>query len=51
MSKFVKDLMIAGIQKVVGDCREMVVLDVSKVDAVNANKLRLALRKKNSLAA
>ena len=39
--------MIDGIQKVVGDCREVVVLDVSKVDAVSANKLRLALRQKN----
>ena len=47
MSKLVKDLMIDGIQKVVGECREVVVLDVSKVDAVNANRLRLALRKKN----
>jgi len=47
MSKFVKDLMIDGIQKVVGDCREVVVLDVSKVDAVSANRLRIALRKKN----
>ena len=47
MSKYVKDLMIDGIQKVVGDCREVVVLDVSKVDAVSANKLRLALRQKN----
>ena len=47
MSKYVKDLMIDGIQKVIGDCREVVVLDVSKVDAVAANKLRLALRQKN----
>lgn len=47
MSKFVKELMIDGIQKVVGECREVVVLDVSKVDAVAANKLRLELRKKN----
>lgn len=47
MSKLVKDLMIDGIQKVVGECREVVVLDVSKIDAVNANRLRLALRKKN----
>ena len=47
MSKFVKDLMIDGIQKVIGDRREVLVLDVSKVDAVNANKLRLALRQKN----
>ena len=47
MSKFVKDMMIDGIQKVVGDCREVVVIDVSKVDAVNANRLRSALRLKN----
>ncbi len=47
MSKLVKDLMIDGIQKIVGECREVLVLDVSKVYAVNANKLRLALRKKN----
>ncbi|HEY0984535.1 MULTISPECIES: 50S ribosomal protein L10 [unclassified Schlesneria] len=47
MSKYVKDLMIDGIQKVVGECREVVVVDVSKVDAVNANKMRIALRQKN----
>ena len=47
MSKLVKDLMIDGIQKVVGDCREVVVLDVSKVDAISANRLRNELRKKN----
>lgn len=47
MSKYVKDLMIDGIQKVIGECREVVVLDVSKVDAVNANRMRLALRQKN----
>ena len=47
MSKLVKDLMIDGIQKHVGECREVLVVDVSKVDAVNANRLRLALRKKN----
>lgn len=47
MSKLVKDLMIDGIQKVVGECREVLVVDVSKVDAVSANRLRLELRKKN----
>src|SRR5690349_16427487 len=47
MSKIVKDLMIDGIQKVVGECREVLVVDVSKVDAVSANRLRLELRKKN----
>jgi large subunit ribosomal protein L10 len=47
MSKVVKELMIDGIKRVVGDAREVLVVDVSKVDAVNANKLRLALRKKN----
>lgn len=47
MSKVVKNLMISEIRQRIGEYREVVVLDASKVSAVAANKLRLALRKKN----
>lgn len=46
MSKVVKNLMISEIRQRVGEYREVLVLDASKVNAVAANKLRLTLRKK-----
>jgi large subunit ribosomal protein L10 len=46
MSKVVKQLMIADLQASLGDCREVLVVDVSKVDAVSTNKWRLGLQKK-----
>jgi len=46
MSKFVKQLMISDIQAELGDCREVLVVDVSKIGGVATNKWRLGLRKK-----
>lgn len=46
MSKVVKSMMINSIQGALGDCREVLILDASKLDGVTANQLRLSLRKK-----
>lgn len=46
MSKIVKQMMIADIQAQLGDCREVLVVDVSKLDGVSTNKWRLGLHKK-----
>jgi large subunit ribosomal protein L10 len=46
MSKYVKQMMIADIQAELGDCREVLVVDVSKMDGVTTNKWRLGLQKK-----
>ena len=47
MSRQIKDLLIGEIQSCVGDVRDLLVVDCSKLDAVSANKWRLALRKSN----
>ncbi len=47
MSKVVKRMMIDSIQREVGQYRELVVIDASKVDGISANKMRTALREKN----
>ncbi|MCA9083740.1 MAG: 50S ribosomal protein L10 [Planctomycetaceae bacterium] len=47
MSRQIKDLLIGEIQSRVGDVRDLLVVDCSKLDAVSANKWRLALRKSN----
>lgn len=46
MSKVVKQMMIADLQAALGDCREVLVVDVSKLTAVATNKWRLDLHKK-----
>jgi large subunit ribosomal protein L10 len=46
MSKVVKRMMIDSIQGALGECREVLVLDFSRLDGVKANELRLSLRKK-----
>lgn len=46
MSKVVKRMMIDSIQGALGDCREVLILDASRLDGVVANQLRLSLRKK-----
>lgn len=46
MSKLVKNMMIADLQAELGDCREVIVVDVSKMTAVATNKWRLDLQKK-----
>ena len=59
MGRHVKDMVIADIQKRIGSARDFIVVDASKLDAITANRWRLALRKerihaltvKNSIAA
>lgn len=46
MSKPVKEMIIAEIRAELGDRRDLLVLDVSKMDAISQNSMRLALRKK-----
>lgn len=46
MSKVVKSLMMEDIRQQIGDCRDMLVLNTSKLDGVTDNKLRLSLQKK-----
>lgn len=50
MSKFVKNMLIDEISDRVGDTRDMLVVDCSKLDAIAANKWRLALQAKNITA-
>ncbi|MEZ6061975.1 MAG: 50S ribosomal protein L10 [Planctomycetaceae bacterium] len=58
MSRRIKDMLISDIQSRLGDSRDFLVVDVSKLDAVSANKWRIALRQsrisaltvKNSIA-
>ncbi|OYW21594.1 MAG: 50S ribosomal protein L10 [Planctomycetales bacterium 12-60-4] len=46
MSKVDKNMMIADLQAELGDCREVLVVDVSKMTGVATNKWRLDLQKK-----
>jgi large subunit ribosomal protein L10 len=46
MSKHVKQMMINEIRSQIGDCRDLLVVDSSKVEAFTENKWRLALHKK-----
>jgi len=58
MARLVKDMVISDIQARIGDARDFIVVDVSRLDAISANRWRLALRKdriqaltvKNSIA-
>ena len=43
MSKLVKNMVIAEIQSRLGNTREMLAIDSSRLDAVTANRFRLAL--------
>ena len=43
MSKVVKEMMIRDIQDRLGDCRDMLVIDSSRLDAITDNRFRLAL--------
>lgn len=45
MSRQVKDMMIAEIQARIGDARDLLVVDSSKLDAITANQWRLGLSK------
>lgn len=59
MGRHVKEMVISDIQSRIGDVKDFIVVDCSKVDAVSANRWRLGLRKsqitaltvKNSIAA
>lgn len=46
MSKLVKKMMIDDIRTAVGEHRDLLVVDASKVDAVSANKWRLLMQSK-----
>jgi large subunit ribosomal protein L10 len=46
MSKAVKSMMMDDLRQTIGDCREVLVVDVSKLDGVTSNQWRLALQKK-----
>jgi large subunit ribosomal protein L10 len=46
MSKYVKEMVIDQICKRIGDSRDMLVINSSKIDAVTANKMQLAFQKK-----
>lgn len=50
MSKTVKSMMMDDLRSTIGDCREVLVVDVSKLDGVTSNKWRLALQKKKIYA-
>ena len=58
MSKQIKQLVIAEIERRLGDNRDFLVIDTSRLDAISANKFRLGLQEqsigaltvKNSLA-
>ena len=47
MSRQIKDMLIEDIQSRIGDSKDMLVVDCSKLDAISANKWRLGLREKN----
>lgn len=47
MSKVVKNMLIADVEKRLGEAKDLLVVDSSKLDAVSTNRLRLALREKN----
>lgn len=59
MGRQVKDMVISDIQSRIGDVKDFIVVDCSKIDAITANRWRLGLRKdritaltvKNSIAA
>ena len=59
MGRHVKDMVISDIQSRIGDAKDFIVVDCSKMDAISANRWRLGLRKdqitaltvKNSIAA
>lgn len=47
MSKVVKQMVMDEVQKRLDGARDLLVVDVSKMDALSANRLRLDLRKQN----
>jgi large subunit ribosomal protein L10 len=47
MSRQIKDMLIEDIQSRLGEARDFLVVDCSKLDAVSANEWRLGIRKSN----
>lgn len=45
MGRQVKDMVISDLQSRIGDTKDFLVVDCSKMDAISANRWRLALRK------
>ena len=50
MSKRIKEMLVSEIKSRVGDARDFLVVDSSRLDAITANQLRLALREQNIFA-
>jgi len=50
MSKFVKNLIVEDLERRVGETRDFLVIDASRLDANTSNRFRLALREKNITA-
>ncbi|MCA9065437.1 MAG: 50S ribosomal protein L10 [Planctomycetaceae bacterium] len=58
MSRHLKDMLISDIESKIGDTKDFLVVDCSKLDAISANRMRLGLREsaisaltvKNSIA-
>ncbi len=46
MSKAVKEMLIRDIQSRLGDCRDLLVVDASRLDAITDNRFRLALHER-----
>jgi large subunit ribosomal protein L10 len=46
MSKVIKGMMMDEIRQSVGECRDVLVIDMSKLDGVTDNKFRLEMQKK-----
>lgn len=47
MSRQIKNMLIEDLQQKIGDTKDMVVVDCSKLDAISANEWRLGMQKKN----
>lgn len=47
MSKKIKDMLVEDLRQRLGNARDMLVVDNSKLDGITANNLRLKLRKQN----
>ena len=50
MSRQIKTMLIDDLQSRLGDARDMLVVDCSKLDAITANKWRLGMRESNITA-
>ncbi len=50
MGRQVKEMVISDIQSRIGDVRDFIIVDCSKIDAISANRWRLGLRKESITA-